>query len=1456
MREHHCHSGFQILLFTTIIIMLSAPLYGQHRPGEEDWEDRFGHPGIFGLVHAVAADDQGNVYIGGEFSHVNDGTGYIPVRNIVRWDGQNYHPLGGGIQGRVYALEVDNEGNLYAGGFFSRAWQNEEVSINAHNMAMWDGTWWYPMGHPDHNKNGPNQSVSDILVMDDTVYVAGTFSSVRRPDGSTMEVNHIAGWHNGDWFPLQTGTDRPVKTLAGKDGILYAGGNFQRAGDATAGSIARWDGRNWSPLPVDAGTNAVVNAMAFGHDGDLYVGGLFMMIGGIFTPNVARFDGQQWHPLDQGIGFIGPTINAIAVDENFVYFGGSLIGEIYGFQANQIVRWDGSRWYGMLEGMESGTLGLASIQDLTVSGGQLYAAGYFGVAGEVAASNVARWDGFFWHPLGDGSQMGLGNYALAVGATEHGIYVGGAFKHAGTARISYIARWDGSAWRQVGRGLSNSVETITVHEGKVYAGGEFRFAGDLEVNRIAMWDGMNWHGFGRGLNGKVNAIAVGDDGMIYAGGEFTQATNADGSTVSVNFIAMWDGNSWHSPGNGMNNRVLALEAAGDQIYAGGLFQQAGGETVNFIARWDGNKWHSTGGGTNSTVTSLASNGNGTIFAGGAFSAAGNKAVSYIAAWDGEQWHDMHGGLDGLVFALTWKQGSLYAGGMLSQGEIARWQNGRWIRLPGRLEMGDAPGLVHALAVQENNIYIGGYFISAAGLPSNHFASWADRSAERFEMLMFSKAPGAGMAVETGSTFRVEWTHAPAVENVRLEIRHGDIHSGWEVLVDSIPAETGHYTIQFGDSILENVSLWIADRNHPEIHDTSGTFSVYTPERMSRHLRVAHGDGSYDIFRRPIHAWHFSNSRDHIWPYDKRFPEWDLYCRAMGNHHCYNLLGVPRRWALTIWGIMKIFGWQGSCSGFTTTSLMYFNDYFSVTASFPGYHHLYDVPVDDQIREMLNINQLRFLKPVAGDLLLQRLKVWNDKPVTTLEKIEASLDNHMDHLGLLVMHPGWALEEILKVHTVLPIKVKRSEDGYKATIYLYENQTPSEVKELEVDLQHNRWTYSRFGVEDAVNGLFVSPPLSRFIALEELLKKPAQLQEGDLLADASPGQPLNSRTTETTGSGQPPTHMTIVASPGSGLLIENMQGGQIGINADGGFTHTLDQSMPIMPMNPETEAKQPLGYFVPVDNYRISMHHSAQEASQLSMIGDNRIYTFRNLAPELEDREIIRFQNGLSVINPDAADKKMELEILTREPELERQYLMQKMDLSMNDSIHVTLGEDLSIQILNMGKEKSYDLRVIQLPQDDRALQMDLPGLTINPNSRLLLQTGRDLFLHDSIKILIDTNLDGIFNDSLRVIGVISTSGEADRQEERQLPQEYGLMQNYPNPFNASTTIAFELPEAASVRLELFTILGQHVATLEQGVFEAGRHTVMLDGSHLSSGMYVYRLQAGSFNKSRKLLLVK
>jgi hypothetical protein len=92
--------------------------------------------------------------------------------------------------------------------------------------------------------------------------------------------------------------------------------------------------------------------------------------------------------------------------------------------------------------------------------------------------------------------------------------------------------------------------------------------------------------------------------------------------------------------------------------------------------------------------------------------------------------------------------------------------------------------------------------------------------------------------------------------------------------------------------------------------------------------------------------------------------------------------------------------------------------------------------------------------------------------------------------------------------------------------------------------------------------------------------------------------------------------------------------------------------------------------------------------------------------------------------------------------------------------------------------------------------------------------------------------------------------------EAALPTAYSLSQNYPNPFNATTTIKYQLPVDSDVELEIYNLFGQKVATLVDSRQQAGYRSVIWDASEVSSGIYFYRLRAGDFTETKRMMLVK
>ncbi|MFW6348270.1 MAG: T9SS type A sorting domain-containing protein, partial [Cyclonatronaceae bacterium] len=115
---------------------------------------------------------------------------------------------------------------------------------------------------------------------------------------------------------------------------------------------------------------------------------------------------------------------------------------------------------------------------------------------------------------------------------------------------------------------------------------------------------------------------------------------------------------------------------------------------------------------------------------------------------------------------------------------------------------------------------------------------------------------------------------------------------------------------------------------------------------------------------------------------------------------------------------------------------------------------------------------------------------------------------------------------------------------------------------------------------------------------------------------------------------------------------------------------------------------------------------------------------------------------------------------------------------------------------------------------------------------------------------------GFWEEGQYISGIAEIAPATSTEPETELPAVVSLSQNYPNPFNPVTLIEYALPETAEVRLDVFNMMGQQVATLVNATQPAGEHAVSFDAAGLSSGMYLYRFSSGSFIQTRKMMLLK
>ena len=227
-------------------------------------------------------------------------------------------------------------------------------------------------------------------------------------------------------------------------------------------------------------------------------------------------------------------------------------------------------------------------------------------------------------------------------------------------------------WENLGTtagAINNVVRTIAISGNDVYVGGSFTDAGgNPNADRIARWDGSQWHALGSGVSGLVLAIAIsGND--VYVGGSFTDA----GGVTNANNIARWNGTSWNAvgPTPSINGTVHAIAISGTDVYVGGFFLKAGGVPgANNIARWNSvsNTWNLVGAANavNSTVRAIKVSGSDVYIGGDFTNAGGNSAADYLVRWDGAQWTALVSGTAGVfgpVYALAVSSSDdVYAGG--------------------------------------------------------------------------------------------------------------------------------------------------------------------------------------------------------------------------------------------------------------------------------------------------------------------------------------------------------------------------------------------------------------------------------------------------------------------------------------------------------------------------------------------------------------------------------------------------------------------------------------------------------------------------------------------------------------------------------------------------------------------------------------------------------------------------
>ncbi|MGA2507122.1 MAG: hypothetical protein ABSF80_06580 [Chitinispirillaceae bacterium] len=536
-------------------------------------------------------------------------------------------------------------------------------------------------------------------------------------------------------------TNGPVYTIVPAGKMVYIGGSFWYVGPYT-GSFAPIDKATGSPVTTFPKINGSVCAVCQDRNGGWYVGGNFTTVNGVSRNGIAhiRADGSldaNWNPNADVGGYNG--VWALAVSGTTVYVGGTFTS-IGGATRNNIAALDATTGTATAWNPNANS----GVGALAVSGTTVYAGGNFSSIGGATRNNIAALDSatgtaISWNP----NANYLVNVLVLSGST---VYAGGEFTSIGGQPRSCIAALDAATgnatvWNpNATDGYNTRVDALVMNGTTVYAGGIFDSIGGQLRSCIAALDATTGNATAWNPNAsggyltEVHALAVSGT-TVYAGGDFNNIGGQPRRFFAALDAATGNATAWNPIANDV---VVALAVSGTTVYVGGGFYSIGGQLRSCIAALDSATGNATAWNPNArssyygpSVNVLAVSGT-TVYVGGDFDTIGGATRNNIAALDAATgnataWNPNAGGS---VDALAVSETTVYAGGGFDtiggqpRNYIAALDaaTGTATTWNPNASGGYYSSSVLALAVSGTTVYAGGDFTSIGGATRNYIAA--------------------------------------------------------------------------------------------------------------------------------------------------------------------------------------------------------------------------------------------------------------------------------------------------------------------------------------------------------------------------------------------------------------------------------------------------------------------------------------------------------------------------------------------------------------------------------------------------------------------------------------------------------------------------------------------------------------------------------------------------------------
>ncbi len=1086
--------------------------------------------------------------------------------------------------------------------------------------------------------------------------------------------------------------------------------------------------------------------------------------------------------------------------------------------------------------------------------GNVYIAGNFQDDGFLSL-RVAKWSGNQWQILGDHFSGGRAQ-AIAVDA-QGNVYLGGLFEivvnsDGSEVDVLNIAKWNRAAgkWEALGGGVNDDVFALAIDNGNnVYVGGNLTRGfnpngSEAAIWRIGKWNVSQsiWEPLGEGVvntgSNAVTALAVDANGNVFAGGDFTGVYNAGRVVVNANYIARWNGTSWSALGQGLTDgpsngeRVagIAIDNSNRVYVAGDIGTAVNGNGTSVsgpLVYWEAGQWRSIAMMVPPfLVNDLAVDGAGKVY----LMYVVDVRLKIVDAWNGAAWTTLvykNGFPSPAIIAANPKYSSefLYVGGQYSDfyspaiintvavANNARWDGRRWLDM---LAYG-AAGEVFAITANEpgfpNAIYIGGNFTSIEGNPASNIARF---DGTNWDVL------GGGL---NGPVY--------ALASIKYGQPGAFVGGAFSTAINPDGSTVSVANIAFWDHTLKR---WL-----PVGSGLNGV--VYAMEVSGYELYA--GGAFTQVVNGPtvnrIARWRFSSQ------------QWEALGRGVDGAN------APEVRALVV-------GLGGSVSSPRFWRSVYVGGRFTEATNtdgsktfcrnlmlWDGYDNRWDAVgngVDDEVLALALAGRDYYSPLYVGGRF--RTGVDDNGVLVNIDRIAMWYYGDWRPLGRGV---NGAVTTIVPAYDHTQFYL-----GGEFTQAVNSNGTIKPANHIAVFERTysagvlSEWDALGSGTNDVVNAIAPVWPCPRSSKTEVLFVggkfNLAGNKDARALAKWKYYRPFSNRGTS-----------VVIGSSSSRNRSGSGQRSRGAISTDGGYG----------PCNPGLGKNSSLADDLIFDNLGFRESAALPGLPYLAPF-DLTLYDTENLNTPIAkfDSLVVSSENPQALIlfglndttayapNPEGYSIRanvllLDLPILTNNPNEVRAVFMHTVtDAPAID--FVTANGDMLASNLNYGAAS----QPISLAAGTYTVDL----LRSSDKQKLGTHT---LDISNRANGYVVITLSGFLNPAANQNGPAAALGVYEieltpttevKEQNEVAPVSFALLQNYPNPFNPVTSIQFSVSSNQWVSLKVYDVLGNEAATLVNEKKPAGFYRVSFDAKGLASGVYFYRLQAGNFAATRKLLLVR